>query len=433
MINGKKRKIITAVIVLFVLLIAAGLTAFICVNASHNEHLIYRGKISQVLSFDKDRKKTLHIGVSSTVSDIHPYNHGDEISEVLKKFVYEPLLNIKNDCDIEYCNAKEIVFEGNGLQAQVKINKNKSFSDGTKLTAEIVYNSYQWFMKQETAYNDLLAVIKEIQLVDDYTLLFIFNAAHIDNIKVFNIPVIYHTDAEKSVKYTAVGTGCYAIDTITVYSDVTLTQNGYYSRKPKYKNVVIKAFDYSNIDALLEAQDYDIFIITHSLADKVKESKAYNIYEMGQETGWYLEYNMEDGDVGRAVAELASGEAFFEATQDFGVYSKGIVSAYKKKPNYGSLLKEGSFSKTQALSFLHNYDAEANGIYRELSSALNERGIQSSETTADIYEDYPAEFEEDILIYYGKLTEMVKDEDNKDFFERYSGMKADNTLVLEIE
>ncbi|MDE5995335.1 MAG: hypothetical protein K2G56_00270, partial [Eubacterium sp.] len=401
MINGKKRKIMIAVIAAFVLLIAAGVTALICTN-TYNEHLIYRGKTSHVLSFDKDRKKTLHIGVSSTVSDIHPYNHGDEISELLKQFVYEPLLNINNACDIEYCNAKNIVFNDNGKQAQVEINKKKSFSDGTKLTAEIVYNSYQWFMTQETAYNDLLAVIKEIQLVDENTLLFVFNVALIDNIKVFNIPVIYHPDAEKSMNNTALGTGRYAIDSLTSYDNITLARNSH-GKKAKYKNVVIKAFDYSKVDSLLETQDYDIFVITNRLAERVKESQAYSIYEMGQEKGWYLEYNGIDKDARSAVAKLAEGKEFFEATQDFGVYSKGIVSAYMKKPNYYSLLKNGSFTETKAVSFIHNYDAEANGIYRNLSAALKEQGIQSNETSADIYEYHPAEFEENVLIYYGKL------------------------------
>lgn len=424
MTNGKKRKLMIALIAAFVLLIAAGTAALICTN-TYNEHLIYRGKVSQVLSFDKDRKKTLHIGVSSTVSDIHPYNHSDEVSDLLKQFVYEPLLNIHNDCDIEYCNAKKIVFENNGKQAQVKINANKSFSDGTKLTAKIVYNSYQWFMSQETAYDDLLAVIKEIQLVDENTLLFVFHAALIDNIKVFNIPVIYHPDAEKSTKNTAMGTGRYAVDTLTVYDNITLVRNNC-GQKAKYNNVVIKAFDYSRVDALLESQNYDIFVITNKLAERVKASGAYSIYEMGNETGWYLEYNMEDKKARSAVAKLAEGKEFFEVTQDFGVYSKGIVSAYMKKPNYYSLLKRGSFHETKAVSFIHNYDAEANGIYRNLSAALKEQGIQSSETSADIYEYHPAEFEEDVLIYYGRLTEMVNDEDIQGFYEKYSKMCADD-------
>lgn len=427
MISGKKRKIrIFAVIAAAIVLIAAGVMIFICANTTKNEHLIYRGSTAQVLSQDKERRKTLHIGVSSTVSDIHPYNHGDEISEVLKQLVYEPLLSINNDCDIEYCNAKKIVFDNNGTTARVVINKNKSFSDGTKLTAEIVYNSYQWFMNQETAYNDLLAVIQEIQLEDDNTLLFIFNAARIDNIKVFNIPVIYQYDDDSKYGSSALGTGRYAIDSLTVYSNVTLAGNSCYGKKAKYENVVIKAFDYSNMDSLLESQAYDIFIITNQFADKVKETNAYNIYEMGQETGWYLEYNMEDKDACRAVAELAEGKEFFEATQDFGVYSKGIVSAYKKKPNYDSLLKKGGFDNISSLTFLHNYEAEANGIYQNLSAALNEQGIQSSETAADIYEYHPAEFKEDILIYYGKLTEMVNDEITESFFESYKNMNADD-------
>ncbi|MDE6723189.1 MAG: hypothetical protein K2J55_03225, partial [Eubacterium sp.] len=327
MTSGKKRKIkIIAVLSAVIILIAACVIVLSYADLS-NEHLIYRGSPVQALSLDKDRRKTLRIGVSSTVPDIHPYNHGDEISDVLTKLVYEPLLDINNDCDVKYCAAKKLVFENNGQQATVKLNKKKSFSDGTRLTADIVYNSYQWFIEQETAYNELLSVIKEIQVVDDETLVFIFNYAHIDNIKVFTIPVIYLFDTDSFYGSTALGTGCYAVDTLTVYSDIVLKRNENFGKKAKYKEVVIQAVDYANLDSLLETKDFDIFLITNKMADKVKENGAYNIYEMGQETGWYLEYNTENQDARRAVAKMAEGKDFFEKTKYFGVFSKGIVSA----------------------------------------------------------------------------------------------------------
>lgn len=426
MISGKKRKIrIIAAVSAVILLIAAGVIAFVFADLS-NEHLIYRGNAFKVLSLDSDRRKAFRIGVSSAIPDIHPYNHGDETAEVLKKLVYEPLLDINNDCMAKYCLAKEIVFEKNGEQALVRLNENKTFSDGTKLTAELVYNSYQWFIKQETAYNDLLSVIKEIKVINENTLSFVFHYANIDNIKVFNIPVIYMFDEKSFYGSTALGTGRYAVDTLTVYSEIVLKRNDEYGRKAKYKKVVIQAFDYGNLDSLLDAKDFDVFIITNKIADKIKENGAYNIYEMGNETGWYLEYNTENQDVRKAVANLAEGKEFFEATQDFGVYSKGIVSAYIKKPNYYSLLEKGNLKDTKSISFLHNYEAEANGIYRNLSAALKENGVETSENPMDIYEYHPDEFEEDVLIYYGKLTEVVDDEDNKSFFKNNSELDAED-------
>ncbi|MDE6722705.1 MAG: hypothetical protein K2J55_00735, partial [Eubacterium sp.] len=97
-----------------------------------------------------------------------------------------------------------------------------------------------------------------------------------------------------------------------------------------------------------------------------------------------------------------------------------------EKPNYYSLLKKGNLNDIKSLSFLHNYEAEANGIYRALSAALKEKKVETSETAMDIYEYHPSEFEEDILIYYGSLTDMVRDEDNAGFFESYSEMDADD-------
>lgn len=426
MTSGKKRKIkIIAVLSAVIVFIASVVILFTCANL-FDEHLIYRGSPVQVLSLDKDRRKTLHIGVSSTVPDIHPYNHGDEISDVLTKLVYESLLDINNDCDVKYCVAEELVFEDGGKQATVKLNQKKTFSDGTKLTADIVYDSYQWFIEQETAYNELLSVIKEIQVVDDETLVFVFNYAHIDNIKVFTIPVIYLFDKDSFYGSTALGTGRYAVDKLTVYSDIVLKRNENYGKKAKYKEVVIKAVDYGTLEDLLATKEFDIFLISNKIADKVKENGAYSIYEMGQETGWYLEYNTEIQDARRAVAKMAEGKDFFEQTQDFGVYSKGIVSAYMKKPNYYSLLKKGKLNETKSISFLHNYEAEANGIYRALSASLKEKGVETTETAMDIYEYHPSEFEEDVLIYYGSLTDMVSDEDNAGFFESYSEMDAED-------
>lgn len=71
--------------------------------------------------------------------------------------------------------------------------------------------------------------------------------------------------------------------------------------------------NYNGLDNLNENQDYDIFLINkETQSDLIKDSKAYHIYEIGQDRGNYLIYNIENLSVRRAVSSLVSGEEFLK-------------------------------------------------------------------------------------------------------------------------
>ncbi len=384
-------------------------------------NIVFHGSTANVVRQSDERKNTLIIGVSSAIPDVHPYFHNNDAFYFFQRLVYEPLLSIGNNGSVNYLNAEKIVFENSGRQATVSLDKKKAFSNGEGVTADIVLSSYHSFMKQDTAYNDLLDNIEYINKIDDYTLQFTFKLVRIFNINVFNIPVIYGTESDNAAW---LGTGKYAVKSITPYGDSILIRNESASEKGKYAEIILRHMDYSHIDSLNEKQDFDIFMINQkNQADMVKESKAYDIYETGQEKGWYLNYNLDNQDARNAVAKLADGEDFFEETQDYGTYSKGITSAFMKKSNYHSYLKKGNLEEMKSISFLHNYEAEANAIYRELAKRLEENAVICSEAVSD-FSEYPQVINSDVLIYYGRFTDMVNHADNERFFEAYQNMNA---------
>lgn len=418
--KNKKAKTKISIFISAAAVICAAVIILVSACFNTGESIVFHGSKSNVLKQSKARRNTFVIGVSSAIPDMHPYFHDNDALYFFQKLVYEPLVSVNNDGSVSYINADKIVFENAGTQAKVYLDKKKTFSDGTGLTADIVLDSYNAFMEKETAYNDLLNNVEYIQKTDDYTLVFKFKLVRISNMQIFNIPVIY--DADRIGGSICLGTGNYAVKSITPDGDSVLVRNENAVKKGKYSEIVLRPMDYSQIQSLADAQNFDVFMLNkESQADIIKESRAYDIYAVGQENGWYLNYNSDNLSVCNAIANLASGEEFFKETHDFGAYSKGITSAFMKKPNYHSRLKKGNFDDVKSITFLHNYEAQANAIYQTLSNALLQKDVACSDFVSD-FSDYPSVLNADVLIYYGKFTDMVHHADHERFFEKYRGM-----------
>lgn len=57
----------------------------------------------------------------------------------------------------------------------MKLNTDKTYSDGEKVKASNVAQSYRWFRSQDNSYKDLLTRISSVKVTDDETLVFTFN------------------------------------------------------------------------------------------------------------------------------------------------------------------------------------------------------------------------------------------------------------------
>ena len=414
-----KFKIIIAVLIVAVLFVVSALVFKITVYQSDN--LVFKGQSIQV-SLSKERKKNYYIGLSSAVADDRPYAYNSEAMFYLKKLVYQPLLQINNDGSLNYLNASKIFFKNSGTEAYVSVDSSVRFSNGESLSADMVLKSYEWFMKNETDFSDLLSNIASIEKSDDKTLIFYFKEASLENIRLFNIPVVYF---DKNAKF-ALGTGSYAVESLVFYGDITLSENKCSDNKQKYEKVVLSPINSDAADSLNENRDYDVFLMNkETQSDLIKDSGAYNIFEIGQDRGNYLIYNIENLSVRRAVSSLVSGEEFFENTQDSGAYSKGITSAYMKKPNYYSLIKKGNLNDIESLKVAYDYQGVSYGIYSALSEKLENYGVECKAENVEILEA-EQKINADIIVYYGCLGDIVNSSDTKAFFDNYKEINAKN-------
>lgn len=412
-----KFKIIISVIIAVVLCIASAVIFKAAVHQPDN--LVFKG---QSVSLSKERKKNYHIGLSSAVADDKPYAYNSEAMFYLKKLVYQPLLQIHNDGSIEYLNASEIVFKNGGTEAYVSVDNNVRFSSGEQLSADIVLKSYEWFMKNETDYADLLRKIASIEKQNEKTLVFQFKEVSFDNIKAFDIPVIYFDENSKP----ALGTGSYAVESLVFYGDITLSENKYSADKGKYKKIILSPMNYNTVGSLNENPDFDVFLLNkETQSEAIKDSKVYNIFEIGQSRGNYLIYNIENPSARRAVSALVSGEEFFESTQDSGAYSVGITSAYMKKPNYYSLIKKGRLDDIKSLSIAYDYQGVSYSIFSSLAERLENSGVECQSENVEILEA-EQKIKADIIIYNGRLCDIVNSSDTKAFFDEYKSMNAKN-------
>lgn len=416
---SSKLKIVIAVIVAVLLCISS---AFVLRFAFLNQdNLVFKGHSVNV-SLNKERKKYYHIGLSSAVADDKPYVNDDEAMFYLKQLVYNSLIQIKNDGSVKYINASKIIFKNSGMEAEVVVDKNMRFSNGEGISADNVLSSYKWFMKNETDYSSLLSNVLSIEKENEKTLLFKFKEADLDNIKIFDIPVVLFDDSSK----LALGTGGYAVSSLVFYGDVTLIKNDFSSVNMKYEKVVLSPVNYKAIGSLNENQEFDVFIFNkETQADLVKESKAYNIFEIGQDRGDYLIYNIENPDVRNALSNLVSGEDFFNETHDSGAYAKGLTSAFSDKPYYHSLIKRGSFGDVNKLSVAYDFDGTANSIYSALSESLDSLGIKCVAENVAVSEA-EKRIQSDIIIYNGSLGDVVNSADTKDYFDNYKEINVKN-------
>ena len=88
-----KKKKIMALIAVFLIAVVIGLIIAFFAGKGQRSHVVFKGDSSKV-NLKQNREDTYSIGVSTSIADNHPYSHDDEAAAVLKKLVYEPLINI---------------------------------------------------------------------------------------------------------------------------------------------------------------------------------------------------------------------------------------------------------------------------------------------------------------------------------------------------
>lgn len=239
----------------------------------------------------------------SEFDNINPIITLNKKVQDIDKLIYEPLVNITEDYNIEYTLAQECAKNTNNVYI-IKLRQGVKWSDGTKFTSDDV--KYTIDKLKETEQNNInspykknVSVIKEVDIIDNYTLRFILSQ-DVNNFEYYlNFPILssnYYKDTDfwnTEKNSSPISTGQYKIFEVT-NNTIVLGKNENWWNAKKDPTVINK-----------------ITINLYSTA-----AELYNAFKMGSidlistENGSYQDYV---GTIGYDVTEIEGREFLFLA------------------------------------------------------------------------------------------------------------------------
>lgn len=116
-------------------------------------------------------QETLIVLTGSDASTFDPHFCTDSATEIFNKNIYNNLVRFNKDMEIEPDLAKEWSVSEDQLTWTFQLEEGVKFHDGTEFTAEAVKKTFERVLDEDlgSPRRSVLEVIKEINIVDDYT------------------------------------------------------------------------------------------------------------------------------------------------------------------------------------------------------------------------------------------------------------------------
>ena len=164
-----------------------------------------------------------------------PYTATTDSNRQLCKLLYEPLVKLDDEFKVVYCLAEEVVLEGRLCTVTLK---NRSFSDGSRLTADDVVYSFNLAKKSATEYAYKLYSAESASAQGSNTVVFKLSKADLYFTNLLDFPIL-KSGSEKqttsdSVALPPIGCGRYKVDeslTKLVLNEASLVNASEYSIK----------------------------------------------------------------------------------------------------------------------------------------------------------------------------------------------------------
>lgn len=184
-----------------------------------------------VSSADRDYITLLY----SASDTFDPYTATTDSNRQLCRLIYEPLVKLDDEFNVVYCLAEEAVLEGRLCTVTLK---NRSFSDGSRLTADDVVYSFNLAKKSATEYAYKLYSAESASAQGSNTVVFKLSKADPYFTNLLDFPIL-KSGSEKqttsdSVALPPIGCGRYRVDeslTKLVLNEVSLANASDYSIK----------------------------------------------------------------------------------------------------------------------------------------------------------------------------------------------------------
>lgn len=484
---NKSTRIKIIAIIAVLILAAVGIIVLLTMggddeNTSPAHELFYQGDSSKVNKTD-EQKETFVIGSSRIPLDVKPYFHDTEVGRAITNLVYEPLANVSTSGVITPVLANSITFSADGLIASVSL-KDATFSDGSKITAQDVVDSYLEYFEPGSIYYDIDRAqtvkgfydyitgtsesFEGIHAVSEDTVEFKFTELSARNVTMFDIPVI---KTETDGNY-ALGTGEYKIDSITPGTAAELSRNDKNTEsKYSYKKFIFKSFSSAELEENIKNFSLDLFMTnTGTMLDSIKESGYHNVYRIRGNEYSYIGFNLSSTigsnvNVRKAIAYAIDrskiGSAYY---QDY-LPSLGTLSASKTGNSFAGMYPQDVEKATQCVTdaanelsdvldtepdiltqtkltakYLCQSDSYSNGFFLNMQEALLEAKLaltaesvyetEYEQTLASMsgfdiyhklnYENDPIDVVESIIMQNGTINEEYKEMLKAQYLDDYT-------------
>lgn len=184
-----------------------------------------------VSSADRDYITLLY----SASDTFDPYTATTDSNRQLCRLIYEPLVKLDDEFNVVYCLAEEAVLEGRLCTVTLK---NRSFSDGSRLTADDVVYSFNLAKKSATEYAYKLYSAESASAQGSNTVVFKLSKADPYFTNLLDFPILKRGSEKQttsdSVALPPIGCGRYRVDeslTKLVLNEVSLANASDYSIK----------------------------------------------------------------------------------------------------------------------------------------------------------------------------------------------------------
>lgn len=199
------------------------------------------------LNENENEKRILTLAVGSELTTLYPLNM-DVQNLSATRFCYEGLVEYK-DGEIKPWLAKDWDFSEDGCELTFKLRDDVVFHDGEKFNAQAVKDNFI-FRNKNPNFRAWMGMvnIKEIEVVDEYTVTFQYSAPYFGYLNDFAYreimacvsPKVIEQDNFQTMK-GVVGTGPYVYDGVKNGEYVKFVKNGnYWGEKPYYDEIIVK-------------------------------------------------------------------------------------------------------------------------------------------------------------------------------------------------
>ncbi|PID44363.1 MAG: glutathione ABC transporter substrate-binding protein GsiB [Proteobacteria bacterium] len=374
----------------------------------------------------------------STAKSLDPHDTSDTYSAAIERAVCQGLMGFDKNLKVVPLLAESYTFNDDATQFTFKLRKGIKFHDGTPFNAEAVRANIDRLMTGKYKRSSLMKPVKELKIIDDYTVRFILkepfgafvNAiAHPGSLMVSPKALATYGD---DISKHPVGTGPYIFDNWVPGSFVRIVKNpDYWRGKVKVDSITFKPIPESGARlAMLRAgQAHYIYPMPAELKKVAARDKNIELIEMPSIIARYLMMNQtyepfKDVRVRQAVNYALNKDAIIKIAwggaatsldsilpSNLQFYAKQGAWPYDLK-KAKALMKEAGYEKGFKVVFM-----TPNASNRLRATEMAQQQLKKIGITGEIQSM-------DVASFYNKLDTMKADDPNPVGYIAFGGWSA---------